>query len=48
MNEGVTAIGAGFAMGADDGVHDWTEYALTYHPAGTAVTAEFDDTDIAT
>lgn len=37
----VTAVGAGFRKGADDNAGDWSEYALTDHPAGTVESVEF-------
>jgi len=40
----VTAIGAGYTKGADNGGGDWTEYKLTTDPAGTNEVAQFTST----
>jgi hypothetical protein len=40
-DDSVTAVGAGFRKGADDHVGDWSEYAITDHPAGTVESVEF-------
>jgi hypothetical protein len=37
----VTAVGSGFLKGADDNAGDWSEYAITDHPADTVETVEF-------
>ena len=37
----VTAVGPGFLKAADDNAGDWSEYALTNHPAGTVESVEF-------
>lgn len=40
-DDSVTAVGPGFRKGADDRVGDWSEYAITDHPAGTVESVEF-------
>lgn len=40
----VTAVGAGYTKGADDGNGDWTEYAVRSDPASTAETPTFSST----
>jgi len=42
----VTAVGAAFTKAADDGVGDWSEYAITDHPAGTLVPVEFTNDNV--
>ncbi len=40
----VSAIGAGYAKGADDGNQDWSEYLLSPAPAGTVAQPTFTST----
>lgn len=44
--DSVTAVGAGFLKGADDNAGDWSEYAITDHPAGTVETVEFANANV--
>jgi hypothetical protein len=37
----LVSVGAGFTKGADDGLGDWSEYAITSDPAGTVENVSF-------
>jgi hypothetical protein len=45
-DDSVTAVGAGFRKGADDRIGDWSEYAITDHPAGTVESVEFTNANV--